>query len=224
MFYYRHTHHIEGFKRILSDEELHRLFSHIDDDMHKLFFHLMFVKGKRISELCPLNIRDIDLSASLMVTWVRKKRGAGSRRITYLDPHDQDMLEHFIQEHAASIKYSGGFIFYNQRSGKGYKSADAMGHIFDKLRAAAGLDKKWYPDKHGNKRKHVRSHSLRATAINKVLEATNGDLRAAIAFSQHGSMNAIYPYIDEYERRKLTTIETKTFKGFKEKKLTLYLD
>lgn len=223
MFYYKHFKNIDGFKRILTDEELNLFFEAIDNDMDMLFFKLMLLKGKRINELVKINIKDIDFRAGLFYTYVSKKRDDNSRRITYLDDSTKFMLLNYCQAHAFDIAYNEGFLFFNETSKKGHKSEDIFTSKFHKYRARIGLNRHFYIDRAGNKRYFIRSHSLRATAINKVLEATDGDIFKTLAFSHHKTIEGLVPYINEYNKRQLNEIENKAFKNFKQQKLTLFI-
>lgn len=223
MFYYKHFKNIDGFKRILTDEELELLFASIDNNMDLLFFKLMLLKGKRISELVKLNIQDIDFKAGLIYTFVSKKRDDNSRRITYLDDSTKFMLLDYCQAHAFDIAYNNGFLFYSETRKRGHKSEKCFTSRFHKHRARIGLNKHFYIDRAGNKRYFIRSHSLRATAINKVLEATDGDIFKTLAFSHHKTIEGLVPYINEYNKKQLNEIENKAFRNFKQQKLTIFL-
>lgn len=224
MYYYKHFKNIEGFKRILSDEELNKLFSVITDDMDYLFFRLMFRKGKRISELTQLKINDIDFKNNIIVTYVSKTRSANTRRIMYIDDDIKYLLLEYCSKWSLDIAYNKGFIFYSETRKGRHKQQNCFSQKFIKYRELAGLDKLFYLDKLNKKRHHIRSHSLRATAINKVLEVSDGDIFKTLAFSHHKTIEGLIPYINEFNKRELQEMETKAFEKFKNQKtLTIYL-
>jgi len=94
----------------LTKDEIHRIFSTIQNVKHKLLLGLMYSSGLRVSEVVNCKVKDLDFASKLM--HVRQAKGAKDR-MTILAEKMIAVLQKYVKN-----KNSNDFVFESDRGGK----------------------------------------------------------------------------------------------------------
>lgn len=211
MYYYPDK-GVHNFKRAFNREELTRFFEIIDDERDYLYFMLQYVLDARISDIRSIQTNDIDVANCQIAFTPTKQRGSKAHRVNVdIPPELMKRLSRYIAQNALEIIYADNFVFHCQNKNRRPISLQTMRTRFNHYRHILGLDKQYTVDKVGHKRPYVRTHTLRATAINDVLRETNGNLFIAMQHSRHRSINGILPYFETYQQEQMKALNQKIF-------------
>lgn len=212
---------IENFKRCLSAEELECFFEVIKANGGKLmlrdylFFMLQYVLAGRISEIVRIQVSDIDVvNCSIAITRMKHVSRIVSRKVMPLPKELVCSISSYVLSNRYKIESSGGFLFpcNSSKSQKPHVCPNTMNIRFRKYLCIAGLDMQYFVrQSDGAKLPMVRPHTLRATSINRILEATDGNIVAAMSHSHHKSLLGIMPYLEAYNAKKLEKVQRHIF-------------
>ncbi len=139
----------------LSKEEVEELVKAAETSMEKAIVQLMYETGIRVSELCSLNIQDVDLKSLRL-----RVKGKGKReRILFFGEAAKEALISYLKseriEKAKGLSKDHEALFITNR---GRISDTTVRRILKKLSIKAGLPKNVYP------------HLLRHTFATHLLE------------------------------------------------------
>jgi integrase/recombinase XerC len=112
--------------RYLKHSQVIRLISSIEDERDRLIIRTIYATGVRVSELCSMNIEDIDFEEQT----IRIKGKGGKIRTVFIDPETLQAFEPFIR------KRLEGPLFIGQQGH--HISPRLVQHIFRKY-APAGI-------------------------------------------------------------------------------------
>lgn len=102
---------------VLSQEETFRLLQAPVPDQHegsrdRAVFYLLYACGLRVSELCGLNIQDLDDS------WVRVKGKGGKERLVPVSKRAVDAVDHYLVHFRGEEKRKDGPLFLGPRGNR----------------------------------------------------------------------------------------------------------
>ncbi len=172
----------------LSDSETARLFQTASRSKRDLAIVMVLAyTGIRVSELCSLEMSDLDLAERTM----RVRSGKGDKdRIVILSQASADKLGDYLAEKSANLDYSDA-VFHSSR-GNGRFDTSTIERLVRKLAVEAGI------------RKKVTPHVLRHTFATSVLR-NGGDIRFIQQILGHSSVatTQIYTHIDDNLLKKM---------------------
>ncbi|MHA2271843.1 MAG: site-specific tyrosine recombinase/integron integrase [Candidatus Hodarchaeales archaeon] len=124
--------------KTLAVEDVSRLLDAARSGRDRLMIILLYSTGVRVSELCSLNIGDIDLEQDLV--HVVRGKGGKDRKVP-LAPHVRGMLTDFIN--TLDSKDSGAPLFRNRSNGR--LTVRSVQRITQKAKKTANIPKKVTP-------------------------------------------------------------------------------
>lgn len=137
--------------KVLSEQELERLFRAVSNLKHKAILLTAFSCGLRVSEVCRLKVKHIDKDR--MQVFIERSKGKKDRYVM-LSPVLRDVLEKYRELfHINPI----GYLFEGQQPGDPYSTRSAQ-TIFNRAVKDAGIQK------------DVTFHVLRASFATHLLE------------------------------------------------------
>lgn len=169
---------------VLSGTELDALFDAIDSITHRAVIMTTYAAGLRISEVCRLEVNDLD--SDRMLIRIRNAKGGRDRYA----PLSLNLLE-LLREYWREVNPSGTSLFPGP--GSPTISADIVRRALRKAAVAAGI------------KKRVTPHVLRHTLATHFLEA-GIDLRVIQMVLGHSSPRTTARYT-RVSRRYLATID-----------------
>lgn len=137
--------------KVLSEQELERLFRAVSNLKHKAILLTAFSCGLRVGEVTRLKVRDIDIDR--MQVFIERSKGKKDRYVM-LSPVLRDVLEKYRE--LFHVKPTG-YLFEGQRPGDPYSTRSAQ-TIFNRAVKDAGIQK------------DVTFHVLRASFATHLLE------------------------------------------------------
>lgn len=161
--------------QVLTRDEVSRLFAHARDLRARTLLMTKYAAGLRLSELCRLEVADIESAPDRMCLKVRQGKG-GKDRYTLLSPRLLDTLRLYWR--AARPRH---FLFPN-RAGDGPVDATLVQRAYHAARSAAGIA-------HGG-----GIHSLRHSFATHLLEA-GVDLHTLQRLLGHGHLSTTMRYL-----------------------------
>lgn len=166
---------------VLTLEEVQRLLAAPDPETPRglrdlAMLHTMYAAGLRVSELCGLKIRDLDMTAGFLAV-----TGKGDkRRLVPLGRWAVQMIERYLARvRPLWEKPSVGELFLTHR--RGPMTRQSFWGIIKKYAAAAGIDKPLSP------------HKLRHSFATHLLEG-GADLRSVQAMLGHSDISTTQVY------------------------------
>lgn len=137
--------------KVLSEQELERLFRAVSNLKHKAILLTAFSCGLRVSEVCRLKVNHIDKDR--MQVFISRSKGKKDRYVM-LSPILRDVLEKYIVMFKVNPT---GYLFEGQKPGEPYSTRSAQ-NIFNRAVKDAGIQK------------DVTFHVLRASFATHLLE------------------------------------------------------
>jgi site-specific recombinase XerD len=137
--------------RILSEEELGRLFKALSNLKHKAMLFTVYSGGLRVSELAALKIKDID--SGRMQIFIEKAKGKKDRYVN-LSPILLDILRSYLKKYKPKPVQ---FLFESEQTGTAYPIRTIQ-KIFEDAKLKAGISKR------------MGIHSLRHSFATHLLE------------------------------------------------------
>jgi site-specific recombinase XerD len=137
--------------RILSEEELGRLFKALPNLKHKAMLFTVYSGGLRVSELAALKIKDID--SGRMQIFIEKAKGKKDRYVN-LSPILLDILRNYLKKYKPKPVQ---FLFESEQTGTAYPIRTIQ-KIFEDAKLKAGISKR------------MGIHSLRHSFATHLLE------------------------------------------------------
>lgn len=137
--------------KLLSEDELYRLFSALTNKKHKAMLFTVYSAGLRVSELVNLKLADID--SSRMQIFIARAKGKKDRYVN-LSPVLLDLLRQYIKEYTPRPKV---YVFESEQTGTAYPVRTVQ-QIFSNAREKAGI------------KKEVGIHSLRHSFATHLLD------------------------------------------------------
>lgn len=137
--------------KVLSEQELERLFRAVPNLKHKAILLTAFSCGLRVSEVCRLKVKHIDTDR--MQVFIERSKGKKDRYVM-LSPILKDVLEKYRELFNV---HPNGYLFEGQRAGDPYSTRSAQ-TIFNRAVKDAGIQK------------DVTFHVLRASFATHLLE------------------------------------------------------
>lgn len=119
-----------------SEEDVIKIFNTIDNFKHYAMLNVLFYGALRVSELCALNIEDIDLESLTM----RIREGKGGRYgLALMSPQCSDILKSYIEMRPSLEINNEQPLFYTdyRNRWKGYE----ISRLFHIYKLKAGIDK-----------------------------------------------------------------------------------
>ncbi|MGH1437627.1 MAG: tyrosine-type recombinase/integrase [Lewinella sp.] len=163
---------------VLSAGELRRLFATIENKKHQTMVYIAYSAGLRVSEVCQLQTRDIDLER-LTIHVVNSK---GSKdRIVPLSPAMVSLLQSYVIDYQPTA-----WLFAGQAPGEPY-SVRSLQTIFRRAKEKAGV------------RKAVTFHSLRHSYATHLLESGT-DVRLIQELLGHSDIKTTLRYTHVSQR------------------------
>lgn len=135
---------------VLSKEEIQRLLNATPNSKHRLMLECMYGSGLRISEVCHLQVQDINLEQ--LTIFVRGGKGRKDR-VTILSPKTATKLSLFIKDKAGS-----DYVFPSEQGG--HLSERSLQKVFQRSLIASRLQKS-----------NATPHSLRHSFATHLLES-----------------------------------------------------
>lgn len=160
--------------QILTREEISRLLAHAQDIRARTLLTTTYAAGLRLSEVCNLQLADIESSPERMCLKVRQGKG-GKDRYTLLSPRLLDTLRLYWR-----VARPGYWLFPN-RTGNGPLYDQTAQRIYHAARSAAGID-------HGG-----GIHTLRHAFATHLLEA-GVDIHTIQRLLGHGHVGTTMRY------------------------------
>lgn len=158
---------------ILSKEEVWSLFEAIRSTKHKTIFATTYSAGLRISEVCSLQITDID--SQRMLIHVRGGKGKKDRYVML-----SDQLLVLLRDYHKNRPRKSDYLFPGQKPQRPI-SHTAVGRVLKQAVTKVGLSKK------------VSMHTLRHSFATHLLEA-GGDIRVVQVLLGHSSIYTTVRY------------------------------
>ena len=137
--------------KVLSEEELSRLFRALPNKKHKAMLFTAYSSGLRVSEIAALRLKDID--SSRMQIFVRCAKGKKDRYVN-LSPVLLDILRNYIKTSKPRPKV---YLFESAQTGTAFPTGTIQ-QVFRNAKAVAGI------------KKDVGIHSLRHSFATHLLE------------------------------------------------------
>ncbi len=168
--------------KVLSKDEINRLFKSISNKQHKMIIQLYYSSGLRLSEAVNLRVKDFSFDEGVL--WIRDGKG-GKDRMTILAPSLCKDLEKFC-----SFKEGNDFVFLNKRGNP--LTPRSVQYIIEKAREKAGLSS------------DVHIHTLRHSFATHLLEAGT-DIRKIQELLGHSDLSTtqIYTKVSNEELKKV---------------------
>lgn len=173
--------------KVLSEEEVGRLFDALPNLKHKAILMLIYSSGLRVGETVKLQINDID--SDRMLLHVRNGKGIKDR-YTILAPSMLEVLRKYYKKYRPEL-----WLFEGKRKGKPY-TVRSVEKVFEKAKKKAGIIKP------------VTVHSLRppiAIGVATHFLDNWGDIRVVQELLGHARRKTteIYVHISERTLQKL---------------------
>lgn len=137
--------------KVLSEQELERLFRAVSNLKHKAILLTAFSCGLRVSEVCRLKVKHIDKDR--MQVFIERSKGKKDRYVM-LSPVLRDVLERYKELFHVN---PAGYLFEGQKAGSPYSTRSAQ-IIFKRAVKDAGIQK------------DVTFHVLRSSFATHLLE------------------------------------------------------
>ncbi|MFH1637442.1 MAG: tyrosine-type recombinase/integrase [Candidatus Woesearchaeota archaeon] len=160
----------ERIPRVLSKEEVQRIFDAIKNPTHLLIVKLLYSAGLRLSETVGLRVEDLEMDKGF--GWVRQGKGNKDRVFVVAEALKNDLARHI------STKAVGSFIFSGFR---GHLSPRTVQEIVRQASKKAGL-------------KGVHPHTLRHSFTTHLIEAQY-PLTTVQALLGHNSPDTTMVYV-----------------------------
>ena len=173
--------------KVLSEEEIGRLFNAVRSRKHKAILFLAYSAGLRVSEVVQLRLCDID--SDRMLIFVQRSKGKKDRYVP-LSPVVLDVLRAYIGNYRLRPKV---YLFEGLIPGQPYSVRSAQ-KIFQVARKAAGISKE------------VSFHVLRHSYATHILEK-GIDIRYIKELLGHFNIATTERYL-HVKREQLITIES----------------
>lgn len=157
---------------VLSAGELRRLFAVIENKKHQTMVYIAYSAGLRVSEVCQLQTRDIDLER--MTIHIVNSKGSKDRMVP-LSPVLVGLLQAYLLEYQPTT-----WLFAGQLPGEPY-SVRSLQTIFRRAKEKAGV------------RKGVTFHSLRHSYATHLLESGT-DVRLIQELLGHSDIKTTLKY------------------------------
>jgi site-specific recombinase XerD len=158
---------------VLSKEEVLAIYEAIDSLKYKAIMATAYSAGLRVSEVCKLQVSDID--SKRMLIHVRQGKGEKDRYVML-----SEQLLVLLRAYYKSLKQKGSYLFAGQDPQRPI-SAGAIYRVLKKAAKKAGVSKK------------VSMHTLRHTFATHLLEA-GGDIRVLQVLLGHASIRTTTQY------------------------------
>jgi integrase/recombinase XerC len=139
---------------------------------------LMFDRGLRRGEVIGLDLDHVDLDAGTVAV---QAKGKLERDLLTVNDATVDALRAVIED--ATDDQTALFVSLHRAGTRGRLTGRDVHRVVDRLGKAAGVA-------------GVRPHGLRHSAVTAVLDATNGNVREARAFSRHAKLETVALYDD----------------------------
>lgn len=163
---------------VLSAGELRRLFATIENKKHQTMVYMAYSAGLRVSEVCQLQTRDIDLER--LTIHVVNSKGSKDRMVP-LSPALVALLQAYLLEYQPTI-----WLFEGQLPGEPY-SVRSLQSIFRRAKEKAEV------------RKGVTFHSLRHSYATHLLESGT-DVRLIQELLGHSDIKTTLKYTHVSQR------------------------
>ena len=194
----RHVQSVDDFKRVLTSKEKEQILqlAKNDESYSYLFFKLLFYFGDRFSNIRYIKISDIDFDNNKLRSLICKSH---KRLYRGFNEEIRNLLLEHVEEFALEIGLADGYLFFGMNKTRGkHISANYFFKRFAKYREQLGLDKLYFVDRSNKRRFDVRTHTARATKINKLLE--HGFTRDEIAqYLGYKHTYSLDPYIKNFD-------------------------
>lgn len=172
---------------VLSRGEVLRLFEAITSLRYRMAAYTLYAAGLRVSEVCNLEVSDID--SERMLLRVRRGKGGKDREVT-LSP----VLLKFLREYWVAERPPGPFVFPSTQADDKRMPPSTLRHALGRARKAAGIDKK------------VSPHTLRHCFATHMLEM-GADIRQIQVLLGHRSIQSTARYT-QVSTRHIATMES----------------
>ena len=159
---------------VLSRSEVARLFSHCKNLRERTLLEAIYAAGLRVSEVCALQLTDIETAPDRMCLKVRQGKG-GKDRYTLLSPRLLDSLRLYWRA------YRPQYWLFPNRAGDGPVYDQTVQRLYCAVRDAAGLPK------------GGGVHTLRHTFATHLLEA-GVDIHTIQRLLGHGHVSTTMRY------------------------------
>ena len=194
----------------LAEEEMDRLFSKpdittIQGVRDKAILHLLFSTGLRVSEICNLKIKDINLKQD---EFSIKGKG-GKVRVVFLDENAKESLDKYLKSRRDESDYL--FISYGHKNTDDGKLITEDGNITP--RSVQRMIKKYAAA--GGITKQISPHTLRHSFATDLLRS-GADIRAVQTLLGHSSITTtqIYTHVTDQHLKEVH----QAFHGLRTKK------
>ncbi len=204
----------EGVDRIFTEDELCAFFNALPNQKYRLAFMLQLALALRISELAPINVRDIDFHRQTIIIHEQKT----GKHIEKKVPAELfERLIAYIGHRKAEIKAHGGFLWYSDGSPskklqKPHNSKDWLRNLFNKTRDKAGLTRTYADSKDGKRLYAISTHSLRRTGITRMARALNGDVFKLKLYSGHKKTDSLEKYVQYNSKEEIAKLIDEVFR------------
>lgn len=193
----------EGLNKGFEDDEIKRFLSCVDEPRYKLLFECQAFIALRISEVCKLNVSDIDLKTHYLTIKTKKSGTTNSRKIiSFLF----DEILEYIKNHDKEIKEADGYLFFKNRkrsnNDKQYLDKDYVRKVFRSYADKAGLNecygttKEKVPNRTTRKLYRLTTHSFRHYGVTTVYRKSH-DIILAQRFARHRAISSTQGYIHQ---------------------------
>ncbi|HKK77307.1 MAG TPA: tyrosine-type recombinase/integrase [Saprospiraceae bacterium] len=163
---------------VLSQGEVRGLFAQLKNRKHQLMLYLAYSAGLRLSEVCHLQLKDIDTQREMI--HIRNSKNNKDRMVP-LSRSIAVLLGKYVEEYQI-----GHWLFEGQWKGEPY-SGSSLSAVFRRARSAAGI------------RKSATFHSLRHSYATHLLEAGT-DLRLIQELLGHSDIKTTLRYTHVSQR------------------------
>jgi integrase/recombinase XerD len=161
--------------KVLSENELARLFNALDNLKHKAMLFTAYSAGLRVSEIAALRMKDID--SGRMQIFIRRAKGKKDRYVN-LSPVLLDILRVYVKKYIPGPRE---FLFESERTGLAYP-VRTIQKIFQNAKEKARI------------KKDVGVHSLRHSFATHLLEKGT-DIRYIKVFLGHFNIRTTERYL-----------------------------
>lgn len=147
---------------VLSEEEINRLLFFIQDrtkvtQRNELIIHLLLYTGVRVSELCSIQLKDIDFMITTLNVF---GKGGKYREVPLKQELIQKMKDYIKEERSVSKFVDSEFLFVSQRADRLYR--DTVNQVLNRVGKEVKI--KLYP--------HLFRHTFCTRLIQKGVEIT----------------------------------------------------
>jgi len=163
---------VERLPKILSADEVRRLYSACESDRQRAILLTMLDTGARAGEFCRLNMEDVDLSTGIVL--IRDGKPRRDREV-YLSSRTRKEVMRYIKGEFLTQGPLWRSLQYGYRL-----SPDGLGHILGQMGERAGI--------------HVTPHMVRKTFVTTLLQS-GVDIYTLQKLSGHKSLDALKHYV-----------------------------